>query len=225
MLPIRSLLPTDVAQAASEIRTNPGVIVLTHQGQLLYLNHEAADLCAEINQARLGHMARGVLPIEVVNLCHAITEQVTAVQDVKAWEGTDIRLLIAGLAPPMLLRGFGIPGPDDIHQARIMIMLDRIAPREPVSISRSFGRFGLTLRGRAVVKWLIHGYTSKEIAQQLRITEQTVKEHIQRLMRQTKTTTRTGMLAQLLLARNSEDTQGSSPQERRKSPLSTPTAF
>src|SRR2546422_1220682 len=225
MLPIRSLLPTDVAHAASEKRTNPGVIVLTHQGQLLYLNHEGVELCAEINQARLGQVARGVLPIEVVNLCHTISEEIAVVQDVKAWEGTDIRLLIAGLAPPMLLRGFGIPGPDDIHQARIIIMLDQIAPREPVSISRSFGRFHLTLRGRAVVKWLIHGYTSKEIAQQLRITEQTVKEHIQRLMRKTGTTTRTGMLAQLLLERNSEDTQGSSPQESRNSPLSTPTAF
>ena len=225
MISTQPLLLPDVAQAASEKRTNPGVIVLTHQGQLLYLNHEASELCAEINQARLGQVARGVLPIEVVNLCHAIAEQIAVVQDVKAWEGTHIRLLIADLAPPMLLRGFGIPGPDDIHQARIIIMLDRIAPREPVSISRSFGRFGLTLRGRAVVKWLIHGYTSKEIAQQLRITEQTVKEHIQRLMRKTGTTTRTGMLAQLLLDRKSEDKQGSSPQERRNSQVSTPTTF
>ena len=104
-------------------------------------------------------------------------------------------------------------------------MLDRIAPREPVSVSRCFGRFHLSTRSRSVVKWLVHGYTSKEIAQQLRITEQTVKEHIQRLMRQTKTTTRTGMLAQLLLDRNSEDTQGSSPQERRNSQVSTPTAI
>ena len=225
MVPIQPSQLADFTRATSEQRANPGVIVLTHQGHLLYINREGVELCAEINQARLGHVARGVLPIEVVNLCHAITEQVTAVQDVKAWEGTHIRLLIADLAPPMLLRGFGIPGPDDIHQARTIIMLDRIAPREPVSISRSFGRFGLTLRGRAVVKWLIHGYTSKEIAQQLRITEQTVKEHIQRLMRQTKTTTRTGMLAQLLLDRKSEDKQGSSPQERRNSQVSTPTTF
>ena len=78
----------DFIQAASEQRTNPGVIVLTHQGHLLYMNREATEFCAEINQARLGQMARGVLPIEVVNLCHAIAEQVTAVQDVKAWEGT-----------------------------------------------------------------------------------------------------------------------------------------
>src|SRR2546428_10941712 len=129
MLPIRSLLPTDVAQAASEIRTNPGVIVLTHQGQLLYLNHEATELCAEINQARLGQVARGVLPIEVVNLCHAITEQVTAVQDVKDWEGTHVRLVISDLAPPMLLRGFGIPGPREGDQARVITMLDRIRSR------------------------------------------------------------------------------------------------
>src|SRR2546428_3839857 len=202
MVPIQPSQLADFIRATSEQRANPSVIVLTTQSQLLYMNREAVELCAEINQARLGHVARGVLPIEGGNLCHAITEQVTSVQDVKAWEGTDVRLVIADPAPPILPRGFGIPGPDDIPQARIIIMLDRIAPREPVSISRSFGRFHLSTRGRAVVKWLIHGYTSKEIGQQLRITEQTVKEHIQRLMRQTNTTTRTGMLAQPLLARN-----------------------
>jgi DNA-binding CsgD family transcriptional regulator len=199
MLRTQPLILPDVAQAASEKRTNPGVIVLTHQGQLLYLNHEATELCAEINQARLGQVARGVLPVEVVNLCHAIAEQITVVQDVKAWEGTHIRLLIADLAPPMLLRGFGIPGPNDLHQARVLVLLDRVVSREPVSISQAFGRFQLSIRGRAVVKWLVQGLTNKEIAEQLGITEQTVKEHIQRLMRKTKTTTRTGLLAQLLL--------------------------
>jgi DNA-binding CsgD family transcriptional regulator len=199
MLRTQPLILLDVAQAASEKRTNPGVIVLTHQGQLLYLNHEATELCAEINQARLGQVARGVLPVEVVNLCHAIAEQITVVQDVKAWEGTHIRLLIADLAPPMLLRGFGIPGPNDLHQARVLVLLDRVVSREPVSISQAFGRFQLSIRGRAVVKWLVQGLTNKEIAEQLGITEQTVKEHIQRLMRKTKTTTRTGLLAQLLL--------------------------
>jgi len=199
MISTQPLLLPDVAQAASEKRTNPGVIVLTHQGQLLYLNHEATELCAEINQARLGQVARGVLPIEVVNMCHAIAEQITVVQDVKAWEGTHIRLMIADLAPPMLLRGFGIPGPNDLHQARVLILLDRVVSREPVSISQAIGRFQLSIRGRAVVKWLVQGLTNKEIAEQLGITEQTVKEHIQRLMRKTETTTRTGLLARLLL--------------------------
>jgi len=77
--------------------------------------------------------------------------------------------------------------------------MDRVVSREPVSISQAIGRFQLSIRGRAVVKWLVQGLTNKEIAEQLGITEQTVKEHIQRLMRKTETTTRTGLLARLLL--------------------------
>jgi len=92
-------------------------------------------------------------------------------------------------------------------------------------MSLACARFGLTDCGRAVVRCLIQALTSKEIAEQLGITAQTVKEHIHRLMRKTKTTMRTGMLARLLLDRNSEDTQGSSPKERRNSQLSTPAAF
>jgi DNA-binding NarL/FixJ family response regulator len=86
-----------------------------------------------------------------------------------------------------------------MHQARIIIMLDRVAPREPVAMSQAHARFGLTPRGLAVIRCLVQGHTNKEIAQQLRITEQTVKEHVYRLMRKTKTTTRTGLLARLLL--------------------------
>jgi DNA-binding CsgD family transcriptional regulator len=208
MIPTQPLLE-DFARAASEKRTNPGVIVLTPQGQLLYMNREATELCAEINQSRLGQVARGILPTEVINLCHAITQQITAVQDVKAWEGAHVRLLIADLAPPMLLRGFGIPGPSEVDQARVFIMLDRIAPREPVAMSQVCARFGLTPRGRAVVRCLVLGHTNKEMAQRLRITEQTVKEHVQRLMRKTKTSTRTGLLARLLLKSNSAGVIGS----------------
>jgi DNA-binding CsgD family transcriptional regulator len=112
------------------------------------------------------------------------------------------------LTSPMLLRGFGIPGPADVDQARIIVMLDRISSREPVAMSQACTGFGLTPRGRAVVRCLAQGHTNKEIAQQLGITEQTVKEHIQRLMRKTKTMTRTGLLARVLLESNSASNIG-----------------
>src|SRR2546427_179277 len=148
MISTQPLLLPDVAQAASEKRTNPGVIVLTHQGQLLYLNHEATELCAEINQARLGQVARGVLPIEVVNMCHAIAEKITVVQDVKAWEGTHFRLMIPDLAPPMPLRGFEFLGPNDLHRARFLILMERVVSREPVSIPQETPR-SIRIRTRA----------------------------------------------------------------------------
>ncbi|MCE7976493.1 MAG: DNA-binding response regulator, partial [Nitrospira sp. NTP1] len=41
------------------------------------------------------------------------------------------------------------------------------------------------------------GWTNKEIANALNITEQTVKEHIKHIMRKTNSTTRTGVLVQI----------------------------
>ena len=194
----------DFIRAASEQRTNPGVIVLTHQGQLLYMNHEAAALCDEINHFRLGHVARGVLPTEVVNLCHDLAERILAVTDVKDCEGLHLRRVIDDLTHPMLIRGFGIPGLGDVDHVRILVMLDRIASRMPASIAQVNRRLHLTDRGQAVVQCLAQGHTNKEIAERLGITEQTVKEHIQRLMRKTKTATRTGMLARIFLESHSE---------------------
>ena len=199
----------DFIQDASEKRTNPGVIVLTRRGHLLYMNPEATELCAEINQFRLGTVARGVLPTEVVDICDELAKLMLVVTDAKEWERAHLRRVFDALPRPMLLRGFGIPGPGDVDQARIIIMLDRIASREPVAMSKACTQFGLTPRGQAVVRHLAQGYTNKEIAQRLKITEQTVKEHIQRLMCKTKTTTRTGLLARMLLKGDSVSIIGS----------------
>jgi len=48
-----------------------------------------------------------------------------------------------------------------------------------------------------VIEHLAKGWTNKEIANALGITEQTVKEHIKHIMQKTKSTTRTGILAQV----------------------------
>jgi DNA-binding NarL/FixJ family response regulator len=50
----------------------------------------------------------------------------------------------------------------------------------------------------AVVQELLKGWTNKEIAAALTVTEQTIKEHIKHIMAKTKTSTRTGILVQVL---------------------------
>ena len=49
-----------------------------------------------------------------------------------------------------------------------------------------------------MVKNLLKGWTNKEIAHDLAVSEQTVKEHIKHIMAKTKTTTRTGILVQVM---------------------------
>lgn len=49
-----------------------------------------------------------------------------------------------------------------------------------------------------VIIYLMLGFTSKEIANRMNLSEYTVKEHLKQIMHKTKTTTRTGFLARMI---------------------------
>src|SRR4029079_1642347 len=59
-------------------------------------------------------------------------------------------------------------------------------------------RYHLTQREQMVIIYLMLGFTNKEIANRLNLSEYTVKEHLKRIMHKTKTTTRTGLLARMV---------------------------
>src|SRR6266513_4086956 len=144
----------DFALAAIEKRTKQGIIAFTHQGQLLYMNREAVELCDEMNQSCLGHVVKGVLPNEVMSLCRNIAGLLLEVTGAKDWENRHIRSVCELKTNLVLLRGFAIPRPVGIDHARIIIMLDRIVSRVPVPIAQAFELFHLTARSQAVVKSL-----------------------------------------------------------------------
>jgi DNA-binding MarR family transcriptional regulator len=49
-----------------------------------------------------------------------------------------------------------------------------------------------------VIIYLMLGFTNKEIANRINLSEYTVKEHLKRIMQKTQTTTRTGLLARMI---------------------------
>lgn len=75
--------------------------------------------------------------------------------------------------------------------------LEELGRRQQLSTDQAKERFQLTNREQSVVENLAKGWTNKEIANALKITEQTVKEHIKHIMRKTNSTTRTGVLVQI----------------------------
>src|SRR5206468_797282 len=97
-----------------------------------------------------------------------------------------------------LLRGFGLPDRHYLHQSRILITMEEVGRRQEAVTEQAKELFRLTEREVAVVQNLLKGWTNKEIANQLGVTEQTVKEHIKHIMEKTKTSTRTGILVQVL---------------------------
>ena len=180
----------------ADLRGGPGVMILTTDGQLQYINRRSWDLIRLINESTSIYASNGLLPTEVTEICGQIHHLRRAESNIKDWEQIEVRRMAGGPEQPVLLRGFGLPGQDGEY-ARVLIMMETVARRE-TSTHHAKERFQLTEREHSVVERLAKGWTNKEIAAELNITEPTVKAHIRHIMDKTKCTTRTGIVAQVL---------------------------
>ncbi len=187
-------------QTLVERRSGPGIMVFTTTFQLVHTDPRAQELCRRIVQAQHGTPAKGVVPPVVMEFCSDVRQAIQARTAAHDWEQFQLRKLAGTVQRPILLRGFGLPDASGIDRSRILIMMEEVGRGEAVASSHVKARFQLTDREQAVVQHLAKGFTNKEIAAALNITEQTVKEHIKNIMGKTKASTRTGVLAQVLCA-------------------------
>jgi DNA-binding CsgD family transcriptional regulator len=93
--------------------------------------------------------------------------------------------------------------------SHILIFLEEALLPKGLSLEQIKVYFQLTEREQAVVQSLCKGLTNKEIAVELGIAEQTVKEHVKNIMAKTGVTTRTGILAIALRAFSGSFSNGS----------------
>lgn len=196
--PIKS---PDQVENIAEQRTGSGIVVLSSSMQLLHMNRQASELSRQINMAESGGQApkaaHGVLPTALTELCSEIVKALQVRTEAKDWEQFEVKRLAGDPNQPILLRGFGLPDKGGIQQARLVITMEEVGRKQQLNTEQAKERFQLTNREQAVIEHLAKGWTNKEIANALQITEQTVKEHIKHIMRKTNSTTRTGVLAQI----------------------------
>ena len=162
------------------------------------MNREARTLCGHINRVEQGKAATGVLAPEITKLYDQITTILRIWAAPKDWEEIKIAYITGDPKQPVLLTGFAIPHSRGIKDARILILMEKIVQRKAPTASAAKDHFKLTAREQAVVHALLKGLTNKEIARELGITEQTTKDHIKRIMKKIKVSTRTGILARVL---------------------------
>ena len=189
-----------LAEAIATKRSSPGLFVFSSSLQLLHMNREAHELCGRINRVRLGKAAAGVPAPEVTLLCDQIAKMkiLSIGAAPKDWEEKKIAHVTGDPKKPVLLTGFAIPRSRGIKDACILILMEEICLRKDPTASAAKDLYKLTAREQAVVLALVKGLTNKEIARELSITEQTTKEHIKHIMKKTKVTTRTGIMAKVL---------------------------
>jgi len=97
---------------------------------------------------------------------------------------------------PILLRAVPLCLKQTSNDRGVLIVLEPLRQKPSVRAARDM--YGFMKREQTVVEDLLLGRTNKEIANNLGISLPSVKAHLKQIMRKTNTTTRTGVLAQIL---------------------------
>jgi len=184
-------------QQVIERRSGSGFLMLSASMQVLHWDRGASELCRQIISPPPGDAQTSDLPVPVTGLANDIVKLMEVRTDPKDWEQFQLRRIIKNGADSVLLTGIGLPHLGGFNDSRVLIILERIRLRHKFSLERAKEQFHLTDRETEVIEHLMKGWTNKEIANEIAISEQTVKEHIKHIMDKTQTSTRTGILVQI----------------------------
>jgi DNA-binding CsgD family transcriptional regulator len=179
--------------------TGPGIMLLSASMRLLYKDGRAGELCDQIIRCQGGKTANGVLPPAVVSLANEIRNISQTPREAKDWEQFQLRRIVKTLHRPVLIYGMGLAAPNE-GETRILIVINEIGVGawQNKVVAQAKEKFNLTAREIIVVQNLLKGWTNKEIANEMGLAEQTVKEHCKHILGKTSTTTRTQLLMQLV---------------------------
>ncbi|GJL48907.1 MAG: hypothetical protein NPIRA01_01340 [Nitrospirales bacterium] len=190
--PLMSYLET-----IADRRSVPGVLSFSATGDVLYVNTEAEMLCRQILGSRSGEKSTKPYPSEVLDMCEDLKNALHEQLKLEDYEHLEFRRVTGNLEVPVLLRGFLLPDPYRQQDTRFLILMEKIGRESRVIPVQATERFHLTEREQEIVRHIADGRTNKDIANTLSISEHTVKEHVRHLLKKTKSSTRTGILAQI----------------------------
>lgn len=177
----------------------PGIMLLTASMQVLYKDRRAWELCQQIIRCQDGKTANVVLPQAVASLVDQVRKTLKVRTDPKEWEQIQLRRYVNTLHSSVLLYGTALIDQTNAEN-RILIVISEvgIGAWQDNVVVRAKEKFHLTARETTVVQHLLKGWTNKEIANEMRLAEQTIKEHLKHISEKTSTTSRTGIVIKII---------------------------
>lgn len=183
--------PGMLAEAIARKRASPGIIVFTQSLELLYVNREALRFNQRLAGVDSSRGGQALIAPPVKQFCDEILELAKQKPDPKIWEGLQLRRVLPLAPSPLLMRGMAISS-----SGMLLILMETLCQEHRREILRPTENV-LTVRERAVVACLGSGLTNRQIAEQLGLSEHTVKDHLKHVMHKTGTHTRTQLIVRL----------------------------
>ena len=168
----------DKKESLAVRHTGPGIMLLTASMRLLYKDRRAWELCQQIIRCQDGKTANGVLPPAVASLVYQIRKTLIVRTDPKDWEQIQLRQVVDTLHSSLLLCGTALID-QTTAETRILIVISEvgIGAWQDNVIVQATEKFQLTARETTVVQHLLKGWTNREIAIEMGLSEHTVKRH------------------------------------------------
>jgi DNA-binding CsgD family transcriptional regulator len=187
-------LQDGLSEHAHEEPDEQGFLIFSSALRLVYSDQQARKLCNLINQLEQGKPAKGIIPARIFKACHSIIDALQSGPSATDGEPLQVKAVLGNRQQQVLVLAIALPDSHDPSQSRILIILEEAKSQSRLIVRAAQKRFRLREKETLVVQHLLKGWTNKEIANEMRVSEQTVKEHIKNIMKKTATMTRTGIV-------------------------------
>ena len=167
--------------------TRVGVVLLNSQLRPVHYNAEAASILGYPNKSQDAPSMDAVLPptrFQLADLVKSTSPSVIGFMSGRRRYRCRVFMLDSSHSP------------DSRLQPRVVVMLEREA-RQQIDLVQWSNEFQLTTRERETVQLLLRGLTSKEIAQEMNISPNTVKSFLKLVMAKVGVSNRTGLVARV----------------------------
>lgn len=183
----------DLLKVANE-RSMPGILILDHRKDPIFFNPIALNVFAGSDRdgpSILKNSFGFTLPQEISDLYDTLKKD----QNRLSSQIT----LISIQGTTYCCRGFFLQGPPASLGKTffIIFLIEKILPRHKVDLEKFKKHFSLSERQMEIVKHLLAGMTNKEIADELCVSEDTIKGHLRHIMKRLDVRSRTGILSKI----------------------------
>ncbi len=176
-----------------------GIILFNSTGQLLFMNTEAQTYTQQLQPLSTRENGTCLIPEKIHTVVRDLIGRLMHCDHPKDCESIQVERLCFANDQRLLLRGFCIPDEPLARNSRFLVIMEKLNQQKLECPDASMQqRYHLTEREQMVIIYLMLGFTNKEIANRINLSEYTVKEHLKRIMQKTQTTTRTGLLARMI---------------------------
>jgi DNA-binding CsgD family transcriptional regulator len=192
----------DFLGRVAENRACPGVFIFDDAIKVVWADRRGWELCRRFNAHQgtkiQGKEPNGRIPKMLKELVSKAIGSLKEGQQKKSLDSPLLRKAISGANGSLSVCVFALPG-EDREAYRLLVLVEQIGRCEEAAARQAKDIFGLTQREVQVMQHLLKGWSNKAIAYELKVAEQTVKEHLQRIMAKTKSSSRAGILCRVLL--------------------------